>query len=74
MAYLGEQGVPSRPYFVPIHLQPFYQDTFGWQRGDLPNTEIAGDSFLALPFSGVITLKQVEYVCAQLEAGIAAQS
>lgn len=74
MAYLGERGVPSRPYFVPIHLQPFYQDAFGWRRGDLPNTEKAGDTFLALPFSSVFTLEQVEYVCAQLEAGIAAQS
>ena len=73
MEMLNAQGIPSRPYFTPIHLQPFYQEQFGWQRGDLPNTEKAGDSFLALPFSGVMTEEQVEYVCAQLEYALVAQ-
>lgn len=68
--YLKEQGIPSRAYFTPIHLQPFYRERFGWQRGDLPNTEKAGDTFLALPFSGVMTEEQVEYVCRKLREGV----
>src|SRR5947208_10917065 len=28
MAALEAHGVPSRPYFVPIHLQPFYRERF----------------------------------------------
>ena len=59
---LASHGIPSRPYFVPIHLQPFYQERFGWKRGDLPNTELAGDSCLALPFSGVMTEAQIDFV------------
>jgi perosamine synthetase len=74
MAYLHEHGIPSRPYFTPIHLQPFYQEKFGWRRGDLPNTEKAGDTFLALPFSGVMTEQQVEYVCEHLQAGLTHQA
>lgn len=70
MTYLDQHGVPSRPYFTPIHLQPFYQQQFGWKRGDLPHTEKAGDTFLALPFSGVMTEDQVDYVCDQLRSGI----
>lgn len=68
--YLKEQGIPSRAYFTPIHLQPFYRERFGWQRGDLPYTEKAGDTFLALPFSGVMTEEQVEYVCEKLREGV----
>ena len=68
MGFLKERGVPSRPYFTPIHLQPFYQERFGCGRGDLPQTELAGDTFLALPFSGVMTEEQVDYVCQQLQA------
>lgn len=71
MHYLSERGVPTRPYFTPIHLQPFYQEQFGWQRGDLPKTEKAGDTFLALPFSGVMTEEQVEYVCEQIGSFLA---
>lgn len=74
MAFLQEKGVPSRPYFTPIHLQPFYQNRFGWQRGDLPHTEKAGDTFLALPFSGVMTEDQVAYVCQQIREALTAHA
>ena len=32
--YLNEQGVQCKPYFTPIHLQPFYQKMFGYKEGD----------------------------------------
>jgi perosamine synthetase len=70
MSYLREHEIPSRPYFTPIHLQPFYVQQFGWKRGDLPHTEKAGDTFLALPFSGVMTQEQVDYVCDHLRKGV----
>ena len=63
MSKLAEAGIPSRPYFTPIHLQPFYREKFGYQRGDFPVTEYLGDVSLALPFSGVMTEEQVDYVC-----------
>jgi perosamine synthetase len=71
MTFLKDNGVPSRPYFTPIHLQPFYQKRFGYQRGDLPNTEQAGDTFLALPFSSIMTEEQVNYVCQQIGKAVA---
>jgi len=60
---LGEKGVPARPYFLPIHLQPYMAERFGWREGDFPVTEDLGRRGLALPFSGVMTEEQVEYVC-----------
>jgi perosamine synthetase len=68
MQKLKEQGIPSRPYFTPIHLQPFYVEKFGYRRGDFPVTEAAGDTCLALPFSSVMTEEQVDVVCEALEA------
>lgn len=66
MRALADRGVPSRPYFSPIHLQPFYRNMFGYEHGDFPVTEQLGDVSLALPFSGVMTQDQVEYVCEQV--------
>lgn len=66
MRHLHEVGIPSRPYFTPIHLQPFYQQKYGYRSGDFPNTERLGDVSLALPFSAVMTEDQVEYVCENL--------
>jgi perosamine synthetase len=68
MNQLAEAGIPSRPYFTPIHLQPFYREKLGYGRGDFPVTEHLGDVCLALPFSGVMTEEQVDYVCQQLRA------
>jgi len=60
---LDEQGIPSRPYFTPIHLQPYFVERFGYQEGDFPVAEDLGQRTLALPFSGVMTEQQVETVC-----------
>jgi len=67
MRALAEVGIPSRPYFTPIHLQPFYRQKFGYQRGDFPVTEYLGDVSLALPFSSVMREEQVDQVCRTLE-------
>ena len=63
---LGELGVPARPYFLPIHLQPYMVDRFGYRPGDFPITEDLGRRGLALPFSGVMTEEQVDQVCEAL--------
>lgn len=64
---LKEQGVPARPYFLPIHLQPYMVSRFGYRDGDFPVTEDLGRRGLALPFSGVMTETQVDQVCRILQ-------
>ncbi|MGQ9833844.1 MAG: DegT/DnrJ/EryC1/StrS family aminotransferase [Candidatus Villigracilaceae bacterium] len=64
---LEQRGIPVRPYFLPIHLQPYMVERFGWQEGDFPVTEDLGRRGLALPFSGVMTQEQVEIVCQNLQ-------
>jgi len=63
---LEAQGIPARPYFAPIHLQPYMVERFGYQPGDFPVTEDVGKRSLALPFSGVMSEEQVETVCATI--------
>jgi dTDP-4-amino-4,6-dideoxygalactose transaminase len=67
MVRLDEMGIPTRPYFTPIHLQPFYRKRFGYQPGDFPEAEMAGRTFMALPFHGKMSEEQVETVCAALK-------
>jgi dTDP-4-amino-4,6-dideoxygalactose transaminase len=65
---LDARGIPVRPYFLPIHLQPYMIERFGWREGDFPVTEDLGRRGLALPFSGVMSEVQVETVCTALRA------
>lgn len=62
MRELEAVGIPSRPYFSPIHLQPYYIERFGWREGQFPIAERLGRTSLALPFSGVMSEEQVDYV------------
>jgi dTDP-4-amino-4,6-dideoxygalactose transaminase len=59
---LATLGVPSRPYFAPIHLQPFYRSMFGFKPGDFPVTERVAASTLALPFSSRLSDDDVGHV------------
>lgn len=63
---LGERGIPARPYFIPIHLQPFMKERFDYSEGDFPVTEDLGRRGLALPFSSVMTEEEVAIVCEAL--------
>ncbi len=63
-------GIPSRPYFTPIHLQPYFVERFGYQPGDFPVAEDLGRRSLALPFSSVMLEAQVETVCRALREAI----
>lgn len=62
MARLGDNGIPARPYFTPIHLQPFYRQQFGFKEGDFPEAESAGQSMLALPFHSKMNEAEIEVV------------
>lgn len=70
MARLAERGIPGRPYFTPIHLQPFYRERFGYGEGCYPVTEWLGRVSLALPFSSVMTEAQVDAVCKELVSAL----
>lgn len=71
MAELQAKGIPSRPYFTPIHLQPFYREMFGYKEGDFPITEGIAKSTLALPFYSTLEEEKVDYVCRTLREVIA---
>lgn len=68
---LATRGVPARPYFSPIHLQPFYRETFGHGPGDFPITERVAATTLALPFSSRHTDDEVARVVEALTAAAA---
>jgi len=73
LAGLGERGVPARPYFSPLHLQPFYRERFGFKPGDFPVTERVAASTLALPFSSRLPDEDVAYVAEALREVVSAR-
>ena len=71
IAALAADGVPSRPYFSPIHLQPFYRAQFGYAEGDFPHAEAAGRAALALPFHARLSDSDLDFITERLAHAIA---
>lgn len=61
-ALLYEGGVATSIHFAPVHLQPFYQQAFGFRRGLCPSAEMIADRTLSLPLSAGISDADVEHV------------
>jgi len=59
---LQKENIPSRPYFSPIHRQPYYLSLFPNERWHLPVTEDISSRTVALPFFGQMKASQVDQV------------
>jgi UDP-4-amino-4,6-dideoxy-N-acetyl-beta-L-altrosamine transaminase len=47
--HLREENIYTQVHYIPIHLQPYYQDTFGTKLGDYPEAERYYLEALSLP-------------------------
>ena len=59
---LIRENVGVGVHYVSLHLQPFYQQTYGYRRGDFTNAEWISDCTISLPFSAKLTDNDVESV------------
>ena len=46
---LKAHNIGASVHFIPVHLHPFYQERFGYRRGDLPQAEAIYDRIVSLP-------------------------
>ena len=46
---LKQLNIGASVHFIPLHLHPFYQEHFGYRRGDFPQAENIYDSVVSLP-------------------------
>jgi perosamine synthetase len=67
---LEARGIPSRVYFTPIHLEPYYRQRFGFRPGDFPVAERVAASILALPFHTNLSDAEMDEVVAALQSAV----
>jgi dTDP-4-amino-4,6-dideoxygalactose transaminase len=46
---LRSVGIGVHVHYIPLHLQPYYRNNFGYKRGDFPEAEAYYDSALTIP-------------------------
>jgi perosamine synthetase len=64
---MRSQNIQVGNYFVPVHLQPFMVEQFGFKQGDFPVTESVCERTIALPFYNNLTYNEAEIVCRTLK-------
>ncbi len=61
--FLYDQGVGVAVHYRPTHLMSYYQNKYGYKKGDFPVAEYIGESTLSLPLYPLLLEEEVAYVC-----------
>jgi dTDP-4-amino-4,6-dideoxygalactose transaminase len=59
---LRAMNVGTSVHFIPVHLHPYYQRTFGYRRGNFPVAERLYDQIISLPLYPAMEERDVHYV------------
>jgi perosamine synthetase len=64
MKALAREGIETRPFFYPLHIQPAYLQ---YAKGEFPNTELLSAQGISLPTSNDTTHEEIVRVCGSLK-------
>lgn len=59
--YLHQNGILAQVHYIPIHLQPYYQQ-MGFKAGSLPESEAFYSKVISLPMYGALTTEMQDHV------------
>lgn len=59
---LAKWNIGVSIHFIPIHLQKFYQERYGYKRGDFPVSEYIYDRIVSLPLYPKMRKEDLDYL------------
>ncbi|MFH1709896.1 MAG: UDP-4-amino-4,6-dideoxy-N-acetyl-beta-L-altrosamine transaminase [bacterium] len=59
---LRKLGIGVNVHYIPVPLQPYYRDKFGYKKGDFPHAEAFYQSEISLPLHQKMTKNDVDQV------------
>ena len=62
MSKLKVQDIQTQVHYIPVHLQPYYMDKFGYKAGDYPAAEGYYSKTLSLPLYSKMSDAEVKKV------------
>ncbi len=67
---LQSRGIQAQVHYIPVHLQPWYRERYGFCPGDYPRAEAYYAGCLSLPLFPGMTSADVERVAGVLRAAL----
>ncbi len=71
MNSLKTENIGTGIHFTALNLLSFYQDEFGYKRGDFPNAEFISDRTVSLPLSSALDQKDIDDVINAVRKAVA---
>jgi perosamine synthetase len=71
IAELKEQGIGTSVHWLPLHMHPYYRETYGYRPGDLPRAAALYPEVISLPLYPDMTEATVKAVSSALKGIIA---
>lgn len=68
--HLVAANIRPQVHYLPVHLQPYYRNTFGTVPGQFPNAESYYETCLSLPLYPSLSLDDQDFVIAQLSKAL----
>jgi UDP-4-amino-4-deoxy-L-arabinose-oxoglutarate aminotransferase len=62
MGRLKKKNIGTGVHFLAVHMQEYYRDRFGFERGELPNTDWNSERICSLPLFPGMTVEDVDGV------------
>ncbi len=59
---LREKGILASVHFMPLHMHPYYRQTYGYKPSDFPTAAAVYERIVSLPFYPGMTGQQIDYV------------
>ena len=67
---LKKAGIGVQIHYIPIHLQPYYRDKFGYKEGDFPEAEEYYSRTVSLPLYPALTREDISRIVEQMRIAL----
>ncbi|WP_278279226.1 DegT/DnrJ/EryC1/StrS family aminotransferase [Syntrophomonas palmitatica] len=72
--YMHEAGIGVQIHYIPVHLQPYYREKYGFKAGDFPLAEEFYKHEVSLPMYYGLTEAEQDYVIQKVRHFIETES
>ena len=69
MEELKSKKIGTQVHYIPVHIQPYYQENFGYKWGDFPISENYYKKALSIPLYPKISNNDVDYIITNILEG-----
>ncbi|MGL5541521.1 MAG: UDP-4-amino-4,6-dideoxy-N-acetyl-beta-L-altrosamine transaminase [Erysipelotrichaceae bacterium] len=66
--YLRSKGLMVQVHYIPVHLQPYYQEHFGFKAGDFPIAEQYYEREVSIPMYPTLSDEDLDYIVKTIKA------